>query len=133
MSDDSQRKLHQARRRFVGLGILGLAVAPLGYLVREACAGGAAPNAGRSGIPSLPEDDGRAMALSYTADTATLDPARYPYMEGTNCRSCQAFGGGSRDDWGRCAIFSARLHPTLNQPYVVSAKGWCKSWAARAA
>lgn len=134
MSDDIESR--QGRRHFVGLGILGLALAPLGGLVvaRPAHARGGGIFTGPSTqIPALPENDRQAAALYYREDASTVDVSRYARAEGGTCRNCQLYSGADDDEWGPCAIFSFRQHPTLNANYVVSARGWCKSWGPRGA
>ncbi|MGR8979763.1 MAG: high-potential iron-sulfur protein [Gammaproteobacteria bacterium] len=83
-------------------------------------------------IPRLPENDRQAMALAYKEDAASVDAASYRIAAGANCRNCQLYSGSEEDNWGPCAIFSYRIHPTLNQNFLVSAKGWCRSWAVKA-
>lgn len=123
------------RRHFVGRSILSLAMAPLGCLVVP----GPAQARGSVGIsrpftqiPRLPENDQQAAALSYREDAGATAATANPGQPGGSCRNCQLFSGAETDEWGPCAIFSYRQHPTLNRNFLVSAKGWCKSWGPRA-
>ena len=85
-----------------------------------------------SEIPKLPENDRQAFALGYKEDAALVASTQYKRTEGTACRNCQLYSGMEGDEWGPCAIFSYRADPTLNNNYVVSVNGWCRSWAPRA-
>jgi high potential iron-sulfur protein len=130
MSDDFN--LDACRRHFIGRGIIGLAVVPLGSLVMPGSAqarGGIAPTGPQ--IVRLPETDQQAVALSYAEDAAMVDTTRFKRTEGGVCGNCQLYSGSENAEWGPCAIFSSRPHPTLNISYVVSAKGWCRSWGPR--
>lgn len=123
------------RRRFIRAGMIGLTLAPVGSLLltRSAEARGSRAVAGMSSeIPKLPENDRQAFALSYKEDAALVDTSKYKKGEGATCRNCQLYSGIEEDEWGPCAVFSYRVDPRLNRNYVVSAKGWCRSWALRA-
>lgn len=122
-------KLDHDRRKFINIGAIGLAAVPLGNLlvIEVAQARGSTGVANPSmEVPLLPESDPQALALAYNSDAGLEDPGREKL-----CRNCQLYSGSNEAAWGPCAIFSARLHPTLNTNFVVRAKGWCKSWGAR--
>jgi hypothetical protein len=90
------------------------------------------------GTPALDPEDAQAKALSYTPDVADVDSEALnlktaPAAAGQNCGNCQLFSGTPGAEWGPCAVFSYRTDPKTRQNLVVSADGWCKAWAPRAA
>ncbi len=64
--------------------------------------------------PKLSPDDPTAMSLEYSHESS--DSAR-------RCAGCQFFTGAADAEWGPCVIFPGKL---------VSARGLCKSWFAKA-
>jgi len=97
------------RRRFIKLGIAGLAV-PLG----GALAGTA------SAATVVSESNPQAAALGYKAD-ATKAPARKdPKADCSNCNFFTAKAGAAD---GPCQLFAGNL---------VAAKGWCTAWVKKA-
>lgn len=123
------------RRRFIKVSLIGLTFAPAGNLLFSQSAearGSRAVTGGTTEIPKLPENDRQASALGYKEDAALVDATKYKKVEGATCRNCQLFSGSEEDEWGPCAIFSYRVDPILNKNYVVSASGWCRSWAPKA-
>jgi hypothetical protein len=125
------------RREFLNTALKGIAVAPLGFIlpVTDVLAGKGAPSSDgiSSEIAKLPENDRQAKALGYKADATKVDSAQFNRKEHQLCSNCQLFSGNQGDMWGPCAIFSARVHPTIKKPFEVSATGWCRSWGPRAA
>ena len=122
-------------RSFITRSVIGLAVVPLGSFL--ACQNAQARGSGGVVGPSkeiakLPENDEQAMALGYRADAKLVDITKFKRGEGQSCQNCQLYSGSPDDEWGPCAIFSYRIDPILHKNYVVSAKGWCKSWGPRA-
>ena len=133
MSNDNL--INNNRRSFITLSAVGLAVVPLGSLL----ASKTAEARGSSGVPGtskeiakLPENDKQAIALGYRADANLVDVTKYKRGEGQSCQNCLLYSGSPDEEWGPCAIFSYRIDPVLHKNYVVSAKGWCKSWGPRA-
>jgi hypothetical protein len=123
------------RRSFITLSAIGLAVVPLGsFLVSQnAEARGSSGVTGPSKeLAKLPESDMQAIALGYRADANLVDVTKFKRGEGQSCQNCQLYSGSPDEEWGPCAIFSYRTDPILHKNYVVSAKGWCKSWGPRA-
>lgn len=123
------------RRRFIRAGMIGLTLAPLGSLLltRGAEARGSGGIKGpSSAIARLPENDKQAMALGYKEDANLVDTTKFSRGKDQLCQNCQLYSGSAGEEWGPCAIFSYRIDPKLNQNYVVSGKGWCRSWAPRA-
>lgn len=129
MSDDSI--IDNRRRRFITLGTIGLAIASFGdpaiTRVAEAKGKPAGPDLS-SAVPRLPENDRQAMALGYREDVASVDVTKFQRGSGQSCQNCQLYSGSEGEAWGPCAVFSYRIDPRLNKNYVVSAKGWCRSW-----
>jgi len=74
--------------------------------------------------PHLSEDDAMAMAMRYTHDASTVDPAtrNNPAAEQT-CSNCALIQGNDGDGWRPCQIFPGKL---------VNAGGWCSVWAPKA-
>lgn len=91
-----------------------------------------------TGVPALDPEDSQAKALHYVPDAKNVESESLnlkptPAEAGQHCGNCQLFSGTPGAEWGPCAIFSYRKDPITGQNYVVSAKGWCRSWAPRAA
>ena len=129
MSNDNL--IDNSRRSFISLSAIGLAVIPLGSILlsRNAEArGGGGVTGTTTEIAKLPENDEQAMALGYRADASLVDTTQFKRGEGQFCQNCQLYSGSLNKEWGPCAIFSYRIDPVLHKNYVVSAKGWCKSW-----
>lgn len=103
-----------ARRKFIQLS----AVAAVGYLAhpgREARAGD---------LPHLSTDDPMAMAMKYTDDASSVDPAsRANPAANQDCANCALIQGNDGDDWRPCQIFPGKA---------VAVKGWCSVWAPKA-
>ena len=131
MSDDNV--IDSNRRSFMTVSAIGLAVVPLGSLL---VSGNAEARRGVTGetteIPKLPENDKQAIALGYREDANLVDATKFNRGKDQSCQNCQLYSGSPGEEWGACAIFSYRIDPRLNRNYVVSAKGWCRSWAPRA-
>jgi hypothetical protein len=126
--------MNNSRRRFVTLSAIGLAVAPLGSLLATRVAEAKGKSTGpdlASEVPRLPENDKQAMALGYREDGDSVDATKFQRTSGQSCQNCQLYSGTPGDAWGPCAVFSYRVDPRLNKNYVVSGKGWCRSWAPR--
>ena len=102
-----------ARRKFIQLS----AVAAAGCLVqpgREARA---------DDLPHLTADDPMAMAMKYTDDASSVDPAsRANPAADQSCSNCALVMGNDGDAWRPCQIFPGKA---------VSAKGWCSVWAPK--
>jgi len=99
------------RRRFIKLGVAGLAAAPLA----AALFNGAAEAA-----ETLSESDPMAVALGYKAD-ATKAPGRKDNT--ATCANCNFYSGKPGAADGPCSVFGGKL---------VAAKGWCNAWAKKA-
>ena len=122
------------RRRFIRVSLIGLTLAPAANLLlnqRAEARGSRAVTGSSTEVPKLPESDPQATALAYKEDAALVDATKYKKAEGASCRNCLLYSGAEGDGWGPCAVFSYRIDPKLNRNYVVSAKGWCRSWALR--
>lgn len=75
-------------------------------------------------LPQITADDPVAVALKYTHDASTVDPASraQPAAE-QNCLNCAQLQGNDGDEWRPCAIFVGKL---------VNSKGWCSVWVPKA-
>jgi hypothetical protein len=115
------------------ISLIGLTLAPAANLLlnQRGEARGSRAVTGSTEVPKLPESDPQATALAYKEDAASVDTTKYKKAEGASCRNCLLYSGAEGDGWGPCAVFSYRIDPKLNRNYVVSAKGWCRSWALR--
>ena len=103
-----------ARRQFIQLS----AVAAAGCLVRQGS------EAQAQDVPKLTEDDPMAMALKYTHDASTVDPAtRAQPAEDQTCANCAQLTGNEGDEWRPCNIFVGK---------VVNVNGWCSVWVPKA-
>ncbi len=102
-----------ARRRFIQL----TAGAAAGCLVHP----GAEAQADE--LPQITENDPIAMALKYTHDAGSVDPAlRTQAAADQNCANCVQLQGTDGDAWRPCAIFVGKL---------VNANGWCSVWVPK--
>jgi len=102
-----------ARRKFIQLS----AVAAAGYLAQSG------REARADDLPHLTADDPMAMAMKYTDDASSVDPAsRANPAADQNCSSCALVLGNDGDAWRPCQIFPGKS---------VSAKGWCSVWAPK--
>lgn len=102
------------RRRFIKLGLLGIAAVPLGNLLLHKVTPAQAQD-----MAKLEESDPQAQALNYVND-ATQAEAR---QEGHFCDNCQLYQGDPEAEWGPCAIFPGKQ---------VNAKGWCSAYIVKA-
>ncbi len=102
-----------ARRQFMKLS----AAAAAGYLVHPGS------EAQAQDLPRITEDDPVGMALKYTHDASTVDPAlrTQPAAE-QSCANCAQLQGDEGDEWRPCAIFVGKL---------VNANGWCSVWVPK--
>lgn len=102
-----------ARRRFIQLS----AGAAAGCLVHPGS------TAQAQDMPRLTEDDPVAMALKYTGDSSTADPAlRTQPAADQRCATCAQLQGTEGDEWRPCAIFVGKL---------VNVNGWCTVWVPK--
>jgi hypothetical protein len=112
----------QSRRRFLGLNLLGLVLAPTASLFVSENAWAARSGRTSDDQPILDPKDPQAHALSY---------ARESHKDHQSCSNCQLYSGIPGEETGPCAIFSYRVAPS-GKPLVVDASGWCRAWAPRA-
>ncbi len=100
-----------ARRKF----IQGVAGAAAGCLVH--------PGSEAQELAQISEDDPLAVALKYTHDASSVDPAlrTQPAAE-QSCINCAQLQGEDGDEWRPCAIFIGKL---------VKANGWCSVWVPK--
>ena len=103
-----------ARRRFMQL-TAGAAAGCLVYPASEVQA---------EDLPQITEDDPVGMALKYTHDASSVDPAlRTQPAADQSCANCAQLQGDEGDEWRPCAIFAGKL---------VNANGWCSVWVPKA-
>ncbi len=75
-------------------------------------------------LQQLTEDDPVGMALKYTHDASSVDPAlRTQPAADQSCANCAQLQGNEGDEWRPCAIFAGKL---------VNANGWCSVWVPKA-
>ena len=75
-------------------------------------------------LPHVAEDDPMAMAMKYTNDTSTVDPAaRNNPAADQSCANCALVQGADGEAWRPCQIFPGKS---------VAAAGWCSVWAPKA-
>ena len=102
-----------ARRQFIQLS----AVAAAGCLVRPGS------EAKAQDLPQLTEDDPMAMALKYTPDASTVDPAsRVQAAADQTCANCAQLVGDEGDAFRPCNIFVGKT---------VNVNGWCSVWVPK--
>ncbi len=103
-----------ARRKFIQLS----AVAAAGYFVRPGT------EAQAQDLPQLTEDDPVAVALKYTHDASSVDPAaRAQPAADQSCANCAQLTGNEGDEWRPCNIFVGKI---------VKSGGWCSVWVPKA-
>ncbi len=75
-------------------------------------------------LPKITADDPVGMALKYTDDASSVDPAlRTQPAADQSCANCAQLQGNEGDEWRPCAIFAGKL---------VNANGWCSVWVPKA-
>ena len=103
-----------ARRRFMQL----TAGAAAGCLVHPGS------EAQADDLPKITADDPVGIALKYTHDASSVDPAlRTQPAADQSCANCAQLQGNEGDEWRPCAIFAGKL---------VNANGWCSVWVPKA-
>jgi High potential iron-sulfur protein len=102
---------YASRRRFIRIGISGIAAAPFAY----ALLGGTAQAA-----DALSESDPTATALGYKMD-ATKAANRKD--NSAFCDNCSLYSGKPGANSGPCSVFAGKL---------VNAKAWCTAWTKKA-
>lgn len=118
-----------SRRTFIKKSLAIIASAPLWTSASSSNTAAAQANPTKA----LEESDPMAAGLGYRADASKVDTAKYPKRSGPEgakqlCSNCQFYqvGGlkaeGKDGEWGKCIIFANGL---------VSANGWCNSWAPK--
>ena len=103
-----------SRRRFLQLALTGAAALSLGK-----------SGFATAGVPHLAVDDPTAKALSYVENAAKIDPAKdAAFKKDSTCASCSLFQAAQTEGgYAPCAAFPGKA---------VSAKGWCRAYAAKA-
>lgn len=106
--------LNPSRRRFLNLAVAGAAS---WCLTRGASVSAATPH--------LSVDDPTAKALGYVEDAAKIDPAtEATYKKGSTCAGCALYQAAQAEGgYAPCSAFPGKA---------VSAKGWCRAFAAKA-
>jgi High potential iron-sulfur protein len=82
--------------------------------------------ASQTGAPAqrISESDPLAQSLGYKNDASEVDKSKFPtFKAGQTCANCRFFQGAAGQPYGPCQIFSGKL---------VSSKGWCASYNAKA-
>ena len=75
-------------------------------------------------LPKITADDPVGIALKYTHDASSVDPAlRTQPAADQSCVNCAQLQGNEGDEWRPCAIFAGKL---------VNANGWCSVWVPKA-
>ncbi len=110
------------RREFFQWAVVTFGVAGALDLTRAWAADASLP----AGKTAVPPSDKVAEQLGYVADAAKADLKKYPQLktpEGKKqkCDNCM-FYTKENDAWGKCQVIQSGL---------VTAKGWCMSWAKR--
>ena len=118
------------RRNFIKLSAIGLTIAPLANLLVNNSVQAIATKREKPQVPNLSEDDPQAKALHYKENATTANAIGRE--DNQFCSNCQLYTGQPNEEWGPCAIFSYRINPKTNTPYMVSAQGWCRGWGPRA-
>lgn len=109
---------HLNRRRFIQLGLAGLASVPAASIVYRGAA------AADAEAPLVDENDPAAVAIGYVHDAEQVDVSRFPKRAGESgaaqfCHNCALYQGEGTDGVGACSVFPGRN---------VKAAGWCNAW-----
>lgn len=111
----SHDESNRSRRRFIKMGLVGIAAAPLSNLlvqkVLHAQEGG--------DTPKVDPSDPQAQSLHYVED-ATKGEGR---QENQFCHNCQFYQGDPTAERGPCTIFGGKL---------VNSNGWCSAYVKKA-
>ncbi len=99
-----------SRRRFIKITVTGLAAAPFANALFSGSA---------EAVDKVSESDPTAVALKYKMD-ATKAPERKDAT--AFCSNCNFYSGKAGAADGPCTLFGGKL---------VTAKGWCASWAKK--
>lgn len=100
-----------SRRRFIKIGIAGLAAAPFAGTFTSGTA---------LAVDAVSESDPMASALGYKADATKAGNRK---DSAAVCGNCNLYSGKAGAADGPCSIFGGKL---------VSAKGWCTAWIKKA-
>jgi hypothetical protein len=99
-----------------------------GALLAAGAAGAATADAAKpaaGGPPHVGAGDPTAVALAYVENVQSIDPKKNPtYKPGQKCVNCLQSKGKVGDAWMGCNLFPNK---------VVSAEGWCRGYAPKAA
>lgn len=125
-----------SRRSFIQKSLAALAVVPVASAIERVSGQSIlkARYADAQSLGALPDNHPMASALGYVHDASKVDTAKFPKRAGDAgqnqfCENCQLLvqSGmkveGKEGDWGKCALFNDGL---------VSHRGWCNSWVAKA-
>ncbi|MDE2271994.1 MAG: high-potential iron-sulfur protein [Xanthomonadaceae bacterium] len=100
----------ESRRQFMKTAVVATAAVMAGGTIRKLFAA----------EPHLTDADPTAKAMDYVDDATTSKNSLY--KPGSVCANCQLYTGGS-NGYGNCQLFPGKL---------VSSKGWCTSYTAKA-
>ena len=97
---------HRVRRRLLTRVLVGVALAPIGFLSsRRACAAD----------PLVDPSSAAAKKLGYVPDASQAKAA----AKGNHCGGCAMYQGAYGSKQGGCHLFTGKD---------VLATGWCRSW-----
>lgn len=107
----TSRASYTSRRRFIKIGVAGLAAAPLANALLTGTA---------QAVDTVSESDPTATALGYK-----MDATKAANRKDTTavCANCSLYSGKPGAADGPCSAFGGKL---------VSAKGWCNAWVKKA-
>ncbi len=75
-------------------------------------------------LPMVNTKDALAVSLGYVDDAANVDRTKYPnHVPASQCSNCALYLGKASEASGGCPLFQGQL---------VTAAGWCSSWAKKA-
>ena len=96
-----------------------------GALLAAGTVGADAAKPAASGPPHVGAGDPMAVALAYVESVQNIDVKKMPsYKPGQKCANCLQSVGKDGDAWVGCKLFPGK---------VVSAEGWCRGYAPKAA
>ena len=117
------------RREFLKKSLMALVSLPFAGAIIAACTKTKTSETAAlpQGTKAVVEDDPVAASLGYKTEAAKVDTQKYakragPEGEKQFCNNCQFYSPVS-EGWGNCQIIRSG---------VVSAGGWCNTWAAKA-
>jgi hypothetical protein len=106
----TRHSAYASRRRFIKIGVAGLAAAPFATALLSGAA---------QAVDAVSETEPMAAALGYKTDATKASNRK---DNAATCSNCTLFSGKPGASDGPCSVFGGKL---------VNAKGWCTAWVKK--